>query len=472
MNKEQALIHIISHTDYSSKIDATSIPRGEINNAKKLYKLLKNQEYPIAEIQDLNELFGIKDFQDTNAKILNDLTKLNVELATNEDEWIEGGNYPPIQTFLKKMNQRLSKNGENILLLLTWHIKTLSILSTGIQRSHPTIGKCYCCFSGEFSFSNFPHYACLKNLDLILCESLLAPIEGCKIGIPPWKFFYLPHIAPQESEDILSQNEEEKKSYRLKYLQNLAKKNQKELAIDEETVVIAYPTRFTRRKNVEILIEIIYELRQTHPNILLILKGNYDREGDFSIQYSDKLSLHLKGALKENWFLWDDEATPYPEILRIFSSFDICAYISGAESGNNTIVEMASLGIPCVVLNATTNPYMYKDMASFIEAGEKILGVWVFQQPLINDLKNCLGDLIRSKEKRKSLGERFRNVCKKRYGSRNILERIPLLLEAAKSIRLQDKNAEEYKKKLLDRLKQDMQEYSLEKEMEYIKWSL
>lgn len=462
MSKQYPEILIISHTNYSTQLGSSSIPKGEVNNAQKLYDLLKNQGYCVKKIQDYNELFDIDHLQKENAQILQSITKLNLELAKEGEEIIESSQNHPTKAFLSKVQKCIPDPNNSIILLLTWQTNIFPVIASGIQHQYPFVGKGYCCFPGEYTFSNFPYHKCYMAPNILLCESLLAPIEGKKIGIPPWKYFYLPHLCPLESEKIFSLSKEEKWNYRKNYLTKIAKENHKEIKIDKETIVIAYPTRFLRRKNVDLLIEAVSELYPQNPNILLVLKGDYDCEGDFNTLYTDKTSMLIRSAQEKPWFLWDRNFTPYPEILNIFSSYDICAYLSGAESGNNTIVEIASLAIPCLILNATTNPYMYKDMALFVEAGEDILGVWIFKQPIIDDLKEKLSLLIQSKKTRESLGKKARQTTLKRYNSQKILKRIPLLLEAAKSYHKKDKNMENYKKLLLNQLCEDFKEYDLD----------
>ncbi|MFT4554621.1 MAG: glycosyltransferase involved in cell wall biosynthesis [Chlamydiales bacterium] len=460
-NKDFEII-LISHTEHSTMLDPSSVPKGEVNNALKLWNLLTSNGYQVANIQDYHELFGIHSMEDENAQVLESLKKLNIDLAIAGEEMIEESNTPCIQSFLEKISKRTDPTKETILFLLTWHINSLPVIATGIHHRFPLVGKSYCNFPGEYTYSGFPYLECYQGPDLLICESLLAAIEGIRVGLPPWKFMYLPHISPPEAVKILALPDEEKASYKERYIQQLAQDNKKDIHYDEDTVVIGYPVRFARRKNVEMLIEAVSELRKSYPNLLLVLKGDYDPEGDFRVQYSDKLSMLMRAAEKEPWFLWDRSFTPYPEVLRIFSCFDICAYISGAESGNNTIIEVASLGVPCIVLNASTCPYMYKDMACFVEAGNQILGVWIYQQPDLKDLKEKLAHFIKSPEERRQFGEKARQIAAERYGAHKTFDRMSLLLEAVHSLHHKDQDFEKYKNLLLEQLHDDLMEYGLD----------
>jgi glycosyltransferase involved in cell wall biosynthesis len=462
MDKKNFEILLISHTPYSTSLDPSSVPKGEVNNALKLWNLLTSNGYSVANIQDYHELFDIECLNGENAEILESLKKLNIDLAISGEKMIEQSDAAPVSSFLKKISERRNTSKETIIFLLTWHINTLPVFATGIQHKYPLVGKAYCNFSGEYTFSGFPYSECYQSANLLICESLLAAVEGIRVGVPAWKYMYLPHIAPPEAEKIVSLSPQDKSSYREKYLKQLAEENGKNIIFGEDSVVIGYPTRFVRRKNVEILIEVMSELYKENPNILLVLKGNYDPEGDFRVQYTDKLSLLLRAAEKQPWFLWDKSFTPYPEVLRIFSCFDICAYLSGAESGNNTIIEVASLGIPCMVLDASTCPYMYKGMASFVKAGKQILGVWMYHQPDRKDLKEKLQQLIRFPKERQEFGEKSREITIKRYGAYKTFERMPLLLDAAISYHKKADDLEELKNLVSEKLRNDLLEYGLD----------
>lgn len=109
------------------------------------------------------------------------------------------------------------------------------------------------------------------------------------------------------------------------------------------------------QKNIEMMIEVIRELRKKTPNIFLVLMG----VGEYSPNKEQVLDLVRKYQLEENV-----KFIPWIERERIFSIINGSSlYISTAryEGLPYSVIEAIALGKPCVVTNCDGNRDLIKD---------------------------------------------------------------------------------------------------------------
>ena len=104
MSKAEPFLYLIGHTEYSLSVRSSemSLPFGEINNAKKLHKILKNHNIPVSEIYDIYELFGIEDINSSDAALLREMIRINMELASINQEIITDFHHPLTNVFRKR----------------------------------------------------------------------------------------------------------------------------------------------------------------------------------------------------------------------------------------------------------------------------------------------------------------------------------------------------------------------------------
>lgn len=460
---EMPTVCLIGHTDHSLRMRSSefNLPFGEVNHAKKLHHLLLEHQIPVTPILDIYELFGIDDPSSDAAALFMEMHQANIQLGAVGIDFITDYDNELTRTFRANLKKQLQPYPNSVLLLLSWPGRSLSLLSTGIQREWPVIGKEDSYIETELLAEPFPIDVFAKETALMTSESLLGAKNLAFSGVSLDKFVYLPNLAPQEAQELLKEPLSEQQRYREAYLQRVALANEKALRLAEDTIVIGCPCRFVRRKNVDQLIYAVASLAKKYPNILLLLKGNLDSEFDQFSMYSEKLHQLLQTVHHEPWFLWDKTPTEYPEVLKVYRSFDLCAHLSGAELGCNTVIEVCSLGVPLVLLNASVNPYLYREMALFVEAGDLCQAPWLYRQPDQEDLIRNLEQLIMDPEKRAHLGSQARRLAEERFGAHQILKRIPLMARAAWSFFQDDADGDLYKKTLIAQLKQDELDYQL-----------
>lgn len=182
-------------------------------------------------------------------------------------------------------------------------------------------------------------------------------------------------------------------------------------------------------------------------------------KGNFSSAYR----FDLDPFLREPWFLWDREPTAHPEILKQFSHFDLCLHLSGAEGASNVVVEFLGLGKPVILLDATTNPYLFKGAACFVKSkGQVTAEPLSYHVPDEQDLFEKIELLVKDREQREAFGKKGKEWAKCRFHPRATLERIPLMLEAARAFRNKASSVEEIRKKMEKQLENDLELYEIQ----------
>jgi glycosyltransferase involved in cell wall biosynthesis len=448
----------IGHTNYSHKLIKS--PFGEITNALKLRSALSRSDLELSELSDIYELFGINDLQGEDVKQLDEMQKMNQDLAQNSDEIIEDFNNPLTKRFLQNVKRALHPDENTVLYYLTPPNYLYAVLGTGLHKQYPVISRCYCWHPSTFGDTLGDNVAYEKTA-LCVSQSLLGVLECLKKGMPPWKVAYLPNTAPEETRFVESMLPEDRLESKVSYLNEIAERMGKKQCYDEKTFVIGYPVRFLRCKNVELLIEAAYQLQKKYPHIVIVLKGNYSPYWDHGSMYSHKLSQILRTVQGEPWFLWDESFTPYPEVLKTFSLFDLCTFLSGSEIASNTLLELLSLGIPTLAPKATVYPYLYHDMLEYVDVAGMVEGTIHFMQPRIDSLVAKIESFIVDEEKGRRLGKRAREIAQRRFGAEQVNKRMPLFVKAAHSIFHGAADAEECKETLKNLLYQDIEEYGL-----------
>lgn len=439
-------IQIISHTTHSRRVEKQGM--GEIANAQKLQTLLIKQGYSVEKIIDIFELFG---GGLEGAQNICKITMLNGFLAQEGLDLIKNFNMDCIDDvwdIFWPLKEKIAA-----LFVLTWDFNLAAFLGSGIHEHFPTISKCYCFQPQDIIFPKL-----FRSSHLIVTESLLGNILAIKAGIPPWKIVYLPHHYPDDIDKYISKNNRQ-------YLHDLSRRLNKKMIINDTTVVIGAFGRFQCRKNIEYLIEAVAELSATMPHIILVIKGDIDPSADMydNKEYSKQLLEIFARYIESDWLFWDRSHTAFPDVLEEYNSCDILVNLSGAESASNSVVEFMALKKPCLVLNASTNPYLFKDGVIMIDTQEGMArGKLFFYRPKLDDLVQKLAILVQDATLRQRLGEQAGEIATQRFAPELTIQRMPLVLEAANCF-FHDKNTEKIQIELQHLYQQDLNLYGLSK---------
>lgn len=314
----------------------TTSGMGEKVLAHKIGTLLKEAGFEALPTVDLIELMG--DNYERYAR-------LNYDLADGGYSLIEG-------------IEPLSLPSADIALILSWCYSLAALFATDFCHARRVIAKL---------FAHHPNERILPKLyepaDLLITESLLANERGTAYGIDPSKMLYIPHCYP---------------NYPIRK-KNRGKKR-----------VIGTVARLEYGKNCEFAVEAVRRLAQKGHDVLLYLKGDFPENSPYP-GYKPLMTEMLNVYKDEEWLVWDTTSSPFPEILETVAQFDLLLHPSGAEGGSHVVVEALGLGIPCVVLNCSTNPFLFKGLATFVNTTGKIRQAQLpFYIPDLNDLVDKL----------------------------------------------------------------------------------
>lgn len=377
---------------------------GEITNAAKLKRLLDSDHYQTTEIVDIYSLFG------GLTGIYHSLANLNYSLAHAGEAVIEETN---LSGSFSVINQIASYKADICFLLsLNWSVAAIS--SLGIQKKMPMVTKLYVHHEDE----KIP-VSLYEPSTLLLTESLLASKKAIDAGIPPWKIIFFPNHYPKEIESLKSNKN---------HLHKIAKKK---IRFNEKTTVVGIVSRLEYGKNIEYAIDALEKLVAEGEDLILFLKGSFDPEPIYPF-YQTHLQKKLDSLMSEDWFIWDQKFTPFPEVLEEYASIDILVHLSGSEAGSNIIAEFLGLGKPVIILEASTNPSLYREGAIFVQSEGFVKEAFLpFALPEKKDLYNKLKSLIKSKAEQDKWGKKAQSVAKARFSPERTLRRIPLILKAA-----------------------------------------
>jgi glycosyltransferase involved in cell wall biosynthesis len=279
-----------------------------------------------------------------------------------------------------------------------------ALLATGVHKRQPTAIKL---------FAHHPNERVIKKLytpaSLVITESLLANERAFAYGLDPAKVLYLPHTYPEDHA---------RRPGNRNYVERLAKEQGKSLG--KQTQVIGCVGRLEYGKNFEFAIEAVRRLALRKKDIILVLKGDFPASTSYP-DYQPLLSQMLMTYVHEPWLLWDRTPAPFPEVLEHYASFDLLLHPSGAEGASHVVVECLGLRKPVVLLDCSTNPYLFKGLATFVKiTGEVRQAQLPFYLPDLEHLCEVLSDEVKFPD--------YAQV-EARFHERVLAERIPLLFE-------------------------------------------
>ncbi len=346
----------LTHTEATRRYVPAGM--GEIANALKLQSLMESEGLTVEKI-DLFDLFG------PPSELYQTLAYLNYELAASGQALLEEVGYSEVRA----ISERVKSFRPKALFLLSQQWSLAAVTATGLARSFPLAAKLYVHHKeGEVSQELFraPH--------LLITESMLASELAARWGIERERLFYLPHSFPEEVYTLKKDRS---------YIEQRALALGKKIALSEKTLIVGTASRLVIGKNVEYAFGAARELARKGVDLLFVLKGSNAAGNDYEIW----LNRLLEECQEEPWFLWDKEPSNLSGMLKFYSSLDLALQLSGAEAASNTIVELLSLGVPTVALEASTNPTLFSDGVHFVQKDPELVSVRIsFFRPDMQDL--------------------------------------------------------------------------------------
>lgn len=380
MSKRRATNRLLSKLQQKSSIALFShlqTDMGEGVHAQKFSRLL-----PHVSMYDIPEVIG-RDFET--------LATLNLALAEQGHE--------PLHSFVHRFSHPC-----DLAMILSWQAGVAAMLATGVT---PHIVKLYAHHPTEQILT--PLY---QSASLIITESLLASERAKAYGLK--RVLYVPHHfthVPKPSR---------------KYVCELAQRQGK--TVPHHALIVGLPSRFEYWKNCECAIEAVRQLQKRH-RLILVIKADFPKQSvypDYEVHVREMLAAYEQ----EPWLLWDRERVPYPDVLQHYASFDFCLQPSGAEGGSNVVVELMAMGKPVILVEASSNPYLFQGGVVFAQAEPTLRQAQLsYARPDFDSLKEAI-ELLCDENMRVMWGERARQVAYARFSLQRAKERIAIMLDA------------------------------------------
>ncbi|MBS0624195.1 MAG: glycosyltransferase [Verrucomicrobia bacterium] len=325
---------------------------GEAVHAQKFAAML-----PHATLHDIPALLG-EDYAT--------LAQMNLALAEAD--------YAPCISYPHRI-----EHTHDVSMVLSWNAGVAAMLASGVQENKFTILKLYAHQPQERIFAQL-----YSSADLLITESLLASQRAHAYGLD--RVLYLPHH--------FTHCEPASRQYVIELAKRLGK------TLPAEAIIVGVPSRFEYWKNCEFAVEAVRQLQSKYP-LVLVLKGRFPQQSVYP-DYEQHFAQMLQAYQHENWLLWDDSWTSYPDVLKQYASFDFCVQPSGAEGGSNVIVELLAMGKPVILLDASTHPYLFKGGALFVPPQPGLrMAQLAYAQPNLDALIQSIEQLCNARERAK-----------------------------------------------------------------------
>lgn len=185
----------------------------------------------------------------------------------------------------------------------------------------------------------------------------------------------------------------------------------REWGVGDDEVVVGTIARLFRDKGYESLLKALPKVASVCPNARFVWVGDGAHHDRYVAQLS-RLGLrervHLTGLV------------PPEEIPRILTGFDVIAHASRWEGLPRALVQAALTEVPAVSFDNDGAPEVVEE------------GVTGRLVPMgsVTQLAQCMIELIRDGDKRRTMGHRARPACLERFSARKMVEEIERVYEA------------------------------------------
>ena len=332
------MFNLQSHSNLPAKsaqiLGHTVSGMGERTLALKFSHALKAAGYRVAPIVDILEFLGA-DYEP--------MATLNYGLADANSPLLDDLRPPP------------HLEASDLLLILSWSFSVAALYGTGVHKGCPTAVKLYAHHPNERILSRL-----YEPADLVITESLLGNERAYRYGIDKGKVLYLPHSYPSKYENLIPSRA---------YVERLGFEQCK--PVSKKTRIIGCVCRLEYGKNCEWAVEAVRLLAAEGHDVVLVLKGDFPDHSPYP-DYKPLFSKMLQAYCNEPWLLWDPKPTPYPQVLEEYGAFDVLLHPSGAEGASHLVVECLGILKPVVLLDCSTNPYLFKGLATFVKPAPEI----------------------------------------------------------------------------------------------------
>jgi len=302
---------------------------------------------------------------------------------------------------------------ESIVMILSWGAGVAAMLATGLHETYPTITKLYAHQPQERILTKL-----YQSSRVLITESLLASERARAYGLE--NVLYIPHHFTHQPAPSRQ------------YVTQLAKRLGKSLPTD--SVIVGLPSRLEYWKNCEFAVEAVRYAHHKHP-LVLVVKGDFPQQTVYP-HYTQALHHMLTTYQDEPWLLWDRTKTPYPQVLQEYASFDFCLQPSGAEGASNVIVELMAMGKPVIVLEASSQPYLFREGAIFVPPQPELRQAQLsYAQPQIEGLIEAIERLCCAQE-RAIWSRKAREVAEARFHPQQAQRKIDQMFQAVAGVPL------------------------------------
>lgn len=235
-----------------------------------------------------------------------------------------------------------------------------------------------------------------EHTELLISESLLANFVAYRAGIPHEKVVYLPHS----------------------FSENLPKK------VNNTTFVVGICSRLEIGKNTEYALELVETWIRAGKKIHCILLGTFPKQMS---SYHLLLQNKLEQLKRKKWFQWIENPLSHEEALNLFATFDCALHLSGAEAASQTVVDYLALGVPTLLLDCSSNPYLFKGGAMFTSPqSTPVKHLLNYYRPSWNELNVAFQTLL---DNHKEIGKKGRIWAENHFHPLIRQKRLSSLLE-------------------------------------------
>ncbi|MFO8052976.1 MAG: HAD-IIB family hydrolase, partial [Candidatus Omnitrophota bacterium] len=205
-----------------------------------------------------------------------------------------------------------------------------------------------------------------------------------------------------------------------------------------------YPARLVERKNIEMAIKIVAELRKKGVNVCLILTGWIDPHNQS--QYQAKLKELIKSLGAEEYIIFaleqkelaSQEKLSYSEVLQLYQNVDFLLFSSKSEGFGIPILEAGMLKVPVIC----------SDIKPFDELVDETTGYRFRLEKQISDLADSIGTYFRNQEKVRKNADLLQSKVIDTYNWENIFQtQLEPLLRLNK---LEEKKFHSHEEKVID----------------------